>query len=146
MTTKTKKNYPIKKIELLKIREATNTLIRSADDVYFLMTEDSKADRECGWILHLNTKNKVIDKELIAMGTLNSFILHMREVFRKAIINSSNSIIFIHNHPSGDVTPSENDKIITKRLKSAGELLGIPVIDSIIIGNGYYSFKDKNMI
>lgn len=135
-----------KKIELLHVREATGVIIKEAEDVYKTMKEESTADRECGWVLHLNTKNKIIDKELVAMGTVNSFMTTSREVFRKAIINGSSRIIFVHNHPSGDTTPSEEDKIIMVKLRDAGKLLGIPVIDCIIIGDGYFSFKQEGLI
>ena len=120
--------------------------IRSPEDVYNLLSESRYLDREVFYCLHLNTKNKIIDKELVAMGTVSSFMTTPREVFRKAIISGSSRIIFVHNHPSGDTTPSEEDKIIMVKLRDAGKLLGIPVIDCIIIGDGYFSFKQEELI
>ena len=90
-------------------------------------------------VLLLNSKNIVIKEETIYKGTLNSSVIHPREVFKAAIRASSNAIIVLHNHPSGDVTPSKEDIETTIRLKECGELLGIQVIDHIIIGDQKYA-------
>ena len=83
----------------------------------------------------------------ISEGSLTSSIVHPREVFNPVIKDSAAGVIFIHNHPSGDPAPSIEDKDITKRLKEAGELLGIKVLDHIIIGNGrYMSFADEGLL
>ncbi|TJX62511.1 JAB domain-containing protein [Soehngenia saccharolytica] len=98
-------------------------------------------------IVLLDTKNQVISVENISIGSLNSSIVHPREVFKEAIKKSSNSIILAHNHPSGDVTPSNEDIAITNRLIEAGEIIGIKVIDHIIVGNeNYLSMKEKKYI
>lgn len=98
-------------------------------------------------VVLLNTKNEIITDVDISIGTLNSSLVHPREVFREAIRRSSNKIILLHNHPSGDVEPSKEDKKVTCRLKDCGELIGIEVIDHIIIGDGiYFSFKENMMI
>ncbi|GFN34480.1 RadC family protein [Tepidimicrobium xylanilyticum] len=95
----------------------------------------------------LDTKNQIISIENISIGSLNSSIVHPREVFNIAIRRSANSIILIHNHPSGDPTPSKEDINITHRLIEAGNIIGITVLDHIIIGdNKYISFKEKNII
>ncbi|MGO1470470.1 MAG: RadC family protein [Tissierella sp.] len=95
----------------------------------------------------LDTKNQIISIENISIGTLNASIVHPRDVFYAAINKSANSIILIHNHPSGDPAPSSEDINITNRLKDAGDLIGIKVLDHIIIGdNRYVSFKEKNLI
>ncbi len=97
--------------------------------------------------LMLDTKNQVISKETISIGTLNSSIVHPREVFKPAIKKSVSAIILAHNHPSGDPTPSREDIEVTKRLVKAGELLGIDVLDHIIIGDSkYISFKEEGFI
>ena len=98
-------------------------------------------------VVLLNTKNEIITDVDISMGTLNSSLVHPREVFREAIRRSSNKIILLHNHPSGNAEPSNEDKNITNRLKQCGELIGIEVIDHIIIGDGsYFSFKENMLI
>ena len=81
------------------------------------------------------------------MGNLNSSIVHPREVYKYAIKKSAASVLFIHNHPSGDPKPSQNDKEITKRLTEVGDIIGINVLDHIIIGNNqHFSFKENNLI
>lgn len=95
-------------------------------------------------LIMLNTKNIVISVKDISMGSLNSSIVHPREVFLEAIKNSSASVILCHNHPSGDPTPSKEDINITNRLKECGKIIGIEVLDHIIIGNGkYISLKER---
>ncbi|NLZ44617.1 MAG: DNA repair protein RadC [Clostridia bacterium] len=96
--------------------------------------------------IHLNTKNRVLAIETISIGTLDSSLVHPREVFRAAIKNSSASLILVHNHPSGEPYPSNEDLNITRRLKESGELLGIPVLDHIIIGgNKYISLREEGL-
>jgi len=98
-------------------------------------------------ILLLDSQNKMMKEVTISEGSLDSSIVHPREVFKPAIKDSAASIILMHNHPSGDPAPSRNDESITKKLVSTGEIMGIPVLDHIIIGkNGYFSFCDKQMI
>lgn len=132
-------------LKLLQIREAQGDFANSPDKVAEIMAEDGKADRECFWVLHLNTKNQIIEKELAFMGYLSGTSIHPREVFRKALLNSSASIITVHNHPSGDPEPSQDDENTWKRLNEAGKILGIEVLDHITITpNGrHYSFKDN---
>lgn len=98
-------------------------------------------------VIFLDTKNNVIADENISIGTLNASIVHPREVFKNAVKRSANSIIAMHNHPSGDPTPSREDIEITRRIKKAGELLGITLLDHIIIGDHQYiSFKEEKML
>lgn len=106
--------------------------------------ELGQADREHFIVLHLNAKNRLLAKEIISIGSLNTSIVHPREVFRGAVMHGSTAIIIAHNHPSGDTTPSHEDKEITSRLCAAGELLGIRVLDHIIVGGSWYlSLADK---
>jgi len=93
--------------------------------------------------IYLNARNDAIKTELVSLGTLNASIVHPREVFRPAIMSRASSIIVLHNHPSGDVSPSESDIELTKRLKNAGQLLGIEVLDHVVFcaGRKYYSFN-----
>lgn len=130
------------RVKLLEVREGRGTAITSPEDISRAMEQEAKADRETFWVLHLNTKNRIIEKELVSMGSLDNSLVHPREVFRKAIMNSCSSIITVHNHPSGDPSPSEEDQRIWSRLDEAGNILGIECLDHIVIGRyGYYSRK-----
>jgi DNA repair protein RadC len=97
--------------------------------------------------LLLDGKNRITRKVLISEGSLNQSIVHPREAFAPAVRESAAAVIFVHNHPTGDPSPSREDIEITKRLKQAGELLGIKVLDHLIIGDGsYYSFTEQGGI
>lgn len=124
--------------ELLKVKEiAKGEPIRSPQDVAkFIqenMTEEALADRECFWILHLNARNQVIEKEITAIGTVNSCLVRPADVMRKAVMNGTVSIIAVHNHPSGDASESLEDIRITERLKNSCEILGVQLLDSVVI-------------
>lgn len=94
-------------------------------------------------IMLLNTKNHVIRVQQVAEGSLSSAVVHPREVFAPAIIHHAASVIVVHNHPTGDPQPSFEDRQLTKSLKNSGEVIGIPLVDHIVIGDGYYySFKE----
>jgi DNA repair protein RadC len=97
--------------------------------------------------LLLDGKNRITRKVQTSEGSLNQSIVHPREVFAPAVRESAAALIFIHNHPSGDPTPSREDREITRRLKEAGEILGIKVLDHIIIGDGaYFSFVESGLL
>ena len=113
--------------------------LKEPEDVYKVMRFLEKADREMLYALHLDAKNRIIAMELVSMGNLTNGIIHPREVFKGAILNNSASVILVHNHPSGDAEPSQDDLTRTEGVIKAGEMLGIPVIDHIVIGNGKYS-------
>ena len=122
--------------------------IKNPWDIYKYYMESLRYQyKEIFKVVLLNTKNEIITDVDISMGTLNSSLVHPREVFSEAIRRSSNKIILLHNHPSGNAEPSKEDKSVTNRLKECGELIGIEVIDHIIIGDGiYFSFKENMLI
>ncbi len=122
--------------------------VKSSNDVVNLMMEELRyLKKEIFKALLLDTKNQIIKITDISMGSLNSSIVHPREVFSEAIKYGTNSIIFVHNHPSGDPTASAEDIQTTQRLESAGNILGIKVLDHIIIGDGrFFSFKEKGLV
>ncbi len=104
-------------------------------------------NREHFFSLHLNSKNRLIREVLISIGSLNTSVVHPREVFAPAVRDSAAALIFFHNHPSGDPAPSREDQDCTHRLVHAGQILGIRVLDHIILGlNGYYSFSDAGRL
>jgi len=103
--------------------------------------------KEHFYILCLNTRNRVNDTRQVSIGNLDSSIVHPREVFKDAISSYASTVIFVHNHPSGDLEPSAEDINLTRRLVEAGELLGIPVLDHIIVSDkGHTSLKSRNLI
>lgn len=127
-------------LEKVRINEPSTIANLYMDEMRYLQKEHFR-------IVLLNTKNQIIVTEEISVGTLNASIVHPRDVFKAAIKRNSNSMILIHNHPSGDPTPSNEDINITNRLIDAGNIIGIKVLDHIIIGdNRYISFKEKNLI
>mgnify|MGYP001618422493 CR=1 FL=1 len=121
--------------------------ISCAKDVYGRFVDRLKDYKEEHlFVLLLDTKNKVINENNfeVSKGTLNSSLIHPREVFKEAIKASANSIILVHNHPSGNPEPSKEDLEVTGRLSKLGEELGIKVLDHVIVGNGYWSYaKNK---
>jgi len=121
--------------------------ITSPLDVVDLVMEMQFLDKEHFKVITLSTKNHVIGIEEVSIGSLNSSIVHPREVFKRAVEKSAASVILIHNHPSGDPEPSKEDIQVTNRLVKAGEILGIEVLDHIIIGEGRYkSLKELCVI
>ncbi|MEC0373566.1 RadC family protein [Paenibacillus chibensis] len=135
----------LKLAKTLTVPTYEQTTIRNPKDAFALLEPDFRfLTKEHFTCLFLNTKNKVIFKEVISIGSLNTAIVHPREVFRAAIKRCSASLICAHNHPSGDPAPSLEDINLTERLVNAGEIIGIEVLDHVIIGgNQYYSLKER---
>ncbi|RBP46715.1 RadC family protein [Garciella nitratireducens] len=132
----------------LSIQNPVKFFIKSPLDVVdYLMEEMRYCMEENFNVVLLDTKNRVISVENITKGIVNASLVHPREVFKIAIRKNSTSVILVHNHPSGDPTPSKEDRAITIRLIKAGEIIGIHVLDHIIIGDGHYlSFKESDML
>ncbi len=123
----------------------SETPVNSPKSAIALLGEDLRSyDREIVSVLNLNAKGGVINENLVSMGSLSNAIVAPREIFKSAILSNASDIILLHNHPSGDPTPSEEDFSVTERLGKCGELLGIRLMDHIIIGGRYryYSFNE----
>lgn len=122
--------------------------IRSPADVYSILYPKMREQkRERLVALLLDTKNQVLREEVISIGSLNANIVHPREVFKAALMESCASVILSHNHPSGDPTPSREDIAVTEKLVEGGKLLGIDVLDHVVIGEGrYVSLKDEGYL
>lgn len=122
--------------------------IRSPADVYSLLYPRMREQKREKFVaLLLDTKNQIIREETISIGSLNASIVHPREVFRAALMESCASVILSHNHPSGDPTPSREDIAVTEKLIEGGKLLGIDVLDHVVIGDGrYISLKDEGIV
>ncbi|NLU50602.1 MAG: DNA repair protein RadC [Syntrophomonadaceae bacterium] len=123
-------------------------VIKTPEDVKNMVMEDMRLlDREHFRAAYLDRKNHVISIETISIGGLHSSIVHPREVFKPAVKRSAAGVILIHNHPSGDPSPSQEDIEVTRRLVQAGQIMGIEVLDHIIIGDRqYYSMKGQGII
>ncbi|MCY9139262.1 RadC family protein [Peribacillus frigoritolerans] len=123
-------------------------VIRSPEDgANYCMEEMRFLSQEHFVCLYLNTKNQVLQKTTVFIGSLNASIVHPREVFKEAFKRSAASIICLHNHPSGDPSPSREDIEVTKRLVECGKIIGIEVLDHIIIGeHKYVSLKEKGYL
>lgn len=121
--------------------------MNSADKVFYYMKDELNGkNQEYFYALYLDSKKNLIDKKLLFIGTINKSIVHPREIFKYAYLLSASSIICVHNHPSGDPIPSNEDIILTNNLKRIGDIQGIKIIDHIIIGNNYYSFFENQDI
>lgn len=124
-------------------------VIRSPEDVYgvgkgFMRIHEEP--EEYMYMICMNTKNRIIGVFEISHGSVNTSIVTPREVFQKALLANAVSVILMHNHPSGDCTPSREDIEITKRLVEAGKIIGVEVLDHIIVGDRYSSLKEKGYV
>ena len=132
----------------LNTREKPEIKITTPRQVFDLLEQElSKKKKEFFKIICLDTRSKVVAIETISVGSLDTSLAHPREIFYSAIKNTAASFIIVHNHPSGDPTPSQDDIEITKKLKKLSEMLKIPLVDHVIIGGEtYYSFKQNGFL
>ena len=131
----------------LKMGEMTLPIIRSTKDVIAQAVYMRDKTREHLMALFLNARNEMLYKKPMFIGTLNANLVHPREIFAEALKQNAASIILVHNHPSGDAEPSEDDLTITKRIVEAGRIMGIDVLDHVIITKTKaFSFKENKLI
>ena len=119
--------------ELPMARDGT-TMIRTPEDAWTECREIRDLGNEIFLVLSLNTRNRMLDKRMVSTGIMDSTLVHPREVFRKAITDGAAAVILVHNHPSGDPTPSAEDVSLTRQMISTGKIIGIKVLDHVIIG------------
>jgi len=152
MTKKMKINeIPVVHIKLVKDKsllsdKAITTPEEAASVIRDLISE---SDREMFCVLNLNTKGFAINLNIVSIGTLNEAMAHPREVFKASILSNAAAIMLFHNHPSGKVEPTNEDKYTTQRLVECGRLMGIEVIDHIIVGTDkdkYFSFREEEIL
>lgn len=138
----------VSEVRTRKYRCKTEPVIRAPEDlVRLLKPRLDGLDKEHFFLVLLSSRHAVIGVELISVGSLNASIVHPREVFKPAIVHSAAGIVLAHNHPSGDPTPSEEDIAITKRIKEAGKLIGIELVDHVVIaGKEYASLREKKLL
>ena len=133
-----------------RVLEEENQIIKinTGKDIFNLFKYDLAMEKQEKLIgVFLDNKNQIIAKEIIFIGTVNSSVVHAREVFKLAVKYSAVKIIIVHNHPSGNPLPSKADDIYTNSLIKSGDMIGIPVIDHIIIGkNSYYSYLERTQV
>jgi DNA repair protein RadC len=146
--------YHVTRYRLLMVKDGSipttwDRQVRRSKDVADLMAPlVANLDREAFWVLMLNGKNVVIGVNLVAVGALTAALVHPREVVKPLILGSAAAAILVHNHPSGDPTPSAEDLALTKRLGAVGDLVGIRVLDHIVIGHdgAYCSLADDGVL
>lgn len=146
----------MQKIDIVRVKLDTEKSIYSDENidspekmVSVVGSEIKELANECVFLANLNTKNQIINMSVISQGTISQSLLHPREIFNKAILSNASGVMLFHNHPSGDITPSKQDKEITEKIAFSGELLGIKLLDHIIVGAGnseYFSFAKESLI
>ncbi len=138
--------------ETLTIKEEVNHYLRpftrytSPEQVFDTFSFLRRETKEYFFAIHLDGKNRICCVDEVSVGSLNQSLVHPREVFKTALLSSAASLILVHNHPTGDPTPSSEDIAITRRLKEAGEIIGVKLLDHIIIGDGYLSFTGQGLL
>ena len=126
---------------------ATGEPFRNGGDFYNVYKEIGQMDREVFVAVTLDQKNRAIGTYLVSMGTLTASLVHPRESFRAAVMDGAAHVAFIHNHPSGNPQPSEQDRQLTRRLVEAGKILGIDVMEHVIVADGcYLSMAEREML
>ena len=144
---KDNRGLPIVRVRLEQDRVIGNESVNTQDKaVEYIIREFADLDREVFMILNLDTALRPINLNVVSMGTLSETMVHPREVFKASILSNASSVICIHNHPGGDVTPSDPDIAVTNRLTECGKILGIEVADHLIIGGRdgtYFSFQES---
>ena len=144
--------YALDKVAIRMVKEPplySSTPVRSPDDAVRLMAEMLKGyDREVFCIVNFRNDMTPINMNIVSMGTLNASLVHPREILKSSILSNAAHVMAFHNHPSGSLTPSQEDIQITDRLQKLLDLAGIPLLDHIIIGNGdrYYSFRENQTL
>jgi DNA repair protein RadC len=119
-------------------RVTESTVILSAEDAAYLVGDMQELTVEHFVVLVLNMRHRVICRQTIGIGSIGEVVIHPREVFRAAIMSGGAAVVLIHNHPSGDPNPSEEDLLLTRRMAQAGQILGISVLDHVVIGDGCF--------
>ena len=150
----TVKTYRIPKYTISLVRDSAvssnvKRISSSADVAKVFRAIIGATDREQFVLLCLDVKNRIIGANVVSMGSLSLSIVHPREAFKAAILMNAATVIFGHNHPSGDHEPSPEDRTLTRKLVQGGQILGIRVLDHVIVGDGtkhYYSFADEGQL
>ena len=138
--------------ETLTIKEEVNQYLRpftrytSPEQVFDTFNFLRRETKEYFFAIHLDGKNRICCVDEVSVGSLNQSVVHPREVYKTALLSSAAALILVHNHPTGDPSPSREDIEITRRLKEAGEIIGVKLLDHIIIGDSYLSFVSQGLL
>ena len=144
-------HYVTALIQLPLIRESRKERIRTPEDVARLCSDIRDLAQETFQVLLMNAKNNLINRVMATVGIVDASLVHAREVFRQAVMENAAGVVLVHNHPSGDPTPSAEDVRITKQIVEAGKILGILVTDHVIIGResestrGFLSMREQGL-
>jgi len=144
-------NYVTALIQLPLIRESRKERVRSPEDVAQLCSDIRDLAQETFHVLMLNAKNNLVNRVMATVGIVDASLVHPREVFRQAVAENAAAVVLVHNHPSGDPTPSAEDIRITRQMVEAGRILGILVTDHVIIGResdgsrGFLSMRESGL-
>lgn len=137
---------------LPRVAEPTGGRMKTGRDFYELGKDFADLAQETFQVITLNTKNEIINRHLVSLGSVSGAPVVPRDAYRAAVFESATAVAFIHNHPSGDPRPSDNDVELTARLVDAGKILGIRVLDHVVIGRGkageprYFSFVEEGLL
>lgn len=130
-------------VQLPLINQVAGIIVRTPEEVFDVCQDIAHLAQESFHVLALNTRNRLIGRMMVTLGVVDSCLVHPREVFRGAIMTNASAIVLVHNHPSGDPTPSAEDVRITKQLIEAGKVLDIRIIDHVILGPSKEGENDK---
>ena len=139
-------NWQTIQASLPMVKETQNVKVKTPTELAALCQDLQNLAQECFQTITIDSKNNVIDRHLITLGLMDSSLVHPREIFRSAILDNAHSILLVHNHPSGDPTPSAEDIRITRQIIQAGKIIDIKVIDHTIIGRpSFYSMREAGL-
>ena len=128
------------------VKESDGRMLTTPASVAMFFDDMKNLAQESFQIVTVNTKNKAIQRHMVTLGTLNQSLVHPRDVFRLAIMDNAAAVILVHNHPSGDPSPSSEDIKVTRKLVEAGEIMGIKILDHVIIGATHEILEKNNFL
>jgi DNA repair protein RadC len=150
-------NYNVVLVQLPLVREPGSQMVRTPADAHRVCADIASLAQESFHVLTLNSRNRLLNRHMVSLGTADSTQVHPREVFRPAVSDGASCVVLAHNHPSGDATPSAEDIRITRQMVEAGKVMGLQVIDHVIVGRpaepsgdqpgrpGYLSLRESGL-
>ena len=144
-------NYTTAMVQLPLVKESTKEKVRTPEDVCRVCADLGRLAQESFQVLCLSSKNNLVNRHMISLGLVDASLVHPREVLRPAISDNASAVLLVHNHPSGDPTPSAEDVRITKQLVEAGRIVDIKILDHVIIGRsngsrkGFISMREEGI-
>ena len=144
-------NYRVAMVQLPLVKESAGERVKTPAEVYRICSDLADLAQETFQVLLLNSKNQLINRVMVSVGLLDASLVHPREVFRSAITDNAAAVILVHNHPSGDPSPSAEDLRITRQLVKAGKIIDIKVLDHVILGRdsgprNHYSLREEGCV